>query len=174
METMNLQPEDIRLIRDDSNGLQLVIDGVFQQVGRVSRAFPKTNPNHYIGLQDPTGHEMCMIEDPQKMDEESRALLDEELRALYFVPTILEIRSVERKGAGRILEVQTDVGERTFRFQDRNALDGSKAPAITITDESLKRYRIEDYWGLDRESQKLIQDLLPRKVLQLRDARRFW
>ena len=45
---------------------------------------------------------------------------------------------------------------------------------MLITDDNLKRYRIEDYWDMDRDSRRLIQDLLPRKVLRLRAAKKFW
>ena len=56
----------------------------------------------------------------------------------------------------------------------RNALDGKRAPGMLITDDNMKRYRIEDYWDMDRDSRRLIQDLLPRKVLRLRAAKKFW
>ena len=110
---MNLKAEEIRLTKDGGE-LQVVVDGVPKPVGRISRAFPESNPSHYIGLQDPTGHEIGMIEDPKNMDTDSLELMEAELRALYFVPTILQILSVERKGSGRTWHVLTDVGERTF------------------------------------------------------------
>ena len=119
---------------------------------------------------DPDGREIGMIEAPSRLDGASRVLMEEALKADYFVPTILEIRSVtpRGRGTGSLWEVLTDDGKRRFRIQDREALDGSEAPAIAVTDEDGKRYRIEDYWALDRESRKAIQDLLPDKVLKAR------
>ena len=168
---MNFEPEKIRLIRDDE-GLQVVIEGVPRRVERVSMAFPKSDPERYVGLLDPDGHEIGMIEDLDRLDDGSRELMEAELKAAYFVPTVLEIGSVIPKGTGSVWEVLTDDGERTFRIQDRDALDGSEAPAMTVTDENGKRYRIEDYWAMDRESREAIQDLLPDRVLKVRSGKR--
>lgn len=165
-----LDPEEIRLIRN-GNGLEILIDGLPEPVGRVCKAFPQTEPDLYIGLMDPDGHEIGMIKDLTALDSASRDLLEERLRALYFVPEILEIRSVVSKGTGKLWEVLTDDGERAFRIQDRDALDGSEAPAITIRDENGQRYRIDDFWELDRGSQDLVRDLLPDRVLRARYGR---
>ena len=54
------------------------------------------------------------------------------------------------------------------RQADRDGLDGSQAPDIVVTDDQGKRYRIENYWGMDRESRDTIRDLLPDKVLRAR------
>ncbi len=164
---MNLDAAKIRLVRTDS-GVQVAIDGVARRVGRMVRAFPRTDPERYVGLLDPDGREIGMIEAPSRLDGASRVLMEEVLKADYFVPTILEIRSVTPGGTGSLWEVLTDDGQRTFRIQDREALDGSEAPAIAVTDEDGKRYRIEDYWALDRQSRKAIQDLLPDRVLKAR------
>lgn len=165
-----LHPEEIQLIRN-GNGLEILIDGLQEPVGRVCKAFPQTKPDLYIGLMDPDGHEIGMIKDPATLDPASRDLLEEMLKALYFVPRIQEIRSVVSMGTGKLWEVLTDDGERRFRIQDRDALDGSEAPAITIRDEHGRRYRIEDFWELDRESQDHMRDLLPDKVLRARYGR---
>ena len=158
----------------DADGIQIVIDGVTHQVDRISTAFPETEPGGYVGLLDRLGHEIGMIRDIDGLDIDSRDLVRKELEVAYFVPTIREILAVEQKGAGRVFTVLTDKGEATFRIIDRNALSGRKAPAITIRDESSRQYRIENYWDLDRESQRLIRDLLPLKVLKTRPASRIW
>ena len=166
---MNLDPAAIRLRRGEE-GLEVRIAGVTHRVDRVVRAFPKTNPQHYVGLLDPDGREIGLIEDPGSLEPESRVIAEEALKAAYFVPTILEIRSVSMKGAGSTWQVLTDDGEREFRIQDREALDGSQAPAITVSDEDGKRYAIESYWTMDRDSRDAIRDLLPDKVLRTRGS----
>lgn len=152
--------------------MQIVIDGVSHRVDRISKAFPETRPNNYIGLLDHMGHEIGMIQDIHSLDTESQELVEKELELAYFIPTIQEIRTVEQKGSGRILTVQTDVGERTVRIRDRNALSGKKVPALLIRDDSGKQYRVANYWRLDKESRKKIQDLLPLSVLRSRPAAR--
>ncbi len=105
------------------------------------------------------------------MDPASRELLGEELKAVYFTPEILEIWSVVQKGTSSLWKVLTDDGEREFRIHSRDALDGGDAPAIAITDEDRRRYRIDNYWELDRESRELVRDLLPQRVLRERYGR---
>ena len=141
---------------------------------RISKAFPETRPNKYIGLLDHMGHEIGMIQDLNSLDTKSQDLVGKELELAYFIPTIQEIRSVEQKGSGRTLTVLTDVGERTFRIRDRNALSGRKAPALLIRDDSGTQYRVSNFWRLDKESRKKIHDLLPLSILRSRPAARMW
>jgi len=162
-----LTPENIRLVHV-AGDVHVVINGRSEPVVRLYRAFPQTDPDLFIGLMDGSGHEIGMIRDPASLDPSSRDLLESELKAIYFVPKILEIRSVETEGTGRIWDVLTDDGDRRFRIQGRDALDGSDPPRIDVVDEGRKRYCIEDYWELDRQSQDLIRSLLPDKVLRAR------
>ncbi len=168
---MELDPERIHLIRGEQ-GLKVVIDGVPRRVERVARAFPRSRPDRYVGLLDPNGHEIGFIEDPTRLDEASRELLEAELEAAYFVPTITRIVSVDQKGTGSVWEVETDAGPRTFCIQSRDAVDGSEAPALTVTDEDGKRHRLKDYWALDQDSRHAVRDLLLERVLRLRTRKR--
>jgi len=158
----------------NAEGIQVVIDGVTHDVDRISKAFPESDPGSYVGLLDRLGHEIGMIREVDGLDPDSRTLVQKELEVAYFVPTILQIQDVEQKGAGRSFTVVTDVGEAKFRIIDRNALNARKAPQIVVRDDSGRQYRIDNYWDLDRESQTLIRDLLPLRVLKTRPASRLW
>ena len=167
---MNLNPDRIKLSRDE-HGVHVLLEGQQVPVDKVALAFPQSDPDRYVGLLDADGHEIGLIEEPKKLDKASQELLDQLLREIYFVPTILEIRAVESRGTSSQWEVMTDDGEKSFRIPDREALDGSDAPAITVTDESGKRYLILDYWDLGREDREAIRDLLPDKVVRSRARR---
>ena len=164
---MNLDPERTQLIRDDE-GIQVVIDGDHLPVWRVALAFPQTRPDRFVGLMDLDGREIGMIRDPEGLDADSHALLMAELKAAYFVPTIKSIRSVVHNGTSSVWEVETDDGDQTLRIPDRESLDGSEAPAIKVRDAEGKRFRIEDYWNLDPDSKRLIEDVLPRQIRRMR------
>jgi hypothetical protein len=168
---LDLNPESIRVFREDGQ-LYVEADGERRPVDRVVRAFPRSDPEHYIGLLDPDGHEIGLIEDPAKLPEASREVVSEELYRAYFVPTIQEIVSVEPQGTGTAWQVTTDDGDRAFRVADRDGLDGTHAPDILVTDDQGRRYLIENYWGMDRDSRDAIRDLLPDKVLRARYAGR--
>lgn len=167
---IDLDPAKIRLRRED-DGIQILIDGKGHTVDRIARAFPRSDPDHYVCFIDPGGHEIGMLEDPSKLDAASRDLLIGELKAIYFVPTILEIRSVGRQGTRSLWEVLTDDGELSFTLQSTDALDGSDPPSISIRDDNGKHYKIEDYWDLDKDSRAEMADMLPRNVLRARYGR---
>ena len=170
---MNLEPEEIRLTRqDEGEGLAVVIDGKPHPVERIAKAFPETKPDRFVGLMDPNGHEIGMIRDPERLDKDSLELLRTALEAAYAFPTILAIKSVRTEGTSSNWEAVTDEGEVSFRITDRYALDGNHAPAITITDTQGQRFRIEDYWELDRDSRNTMKDLLPKRVMKMRSRGR--
>lgn len=154
----------IRLIRC-KDGIKAVVGDHVQSVARVARAFPRSNPDHFVGLLGEDGHEICLVEDPVTLDSKSREVLNAALKEAYFIPRIREILSVTPRGTGGEWTVVAEDGEHGFRTQDREALDGSEPPSITITDQSGRRYLIEDYWALDRESRNTIRDLVPDEVL---------
>ena len=163
----NFDPGKIRVARDDE-GIYIQIDGVRSRVARVARAFPRTKPNHFVSFLDEMGHEMGVVEDPSKLDTGSRTLLEAELKEIYFIPEILEVRSVTTQGISHHLEVLTDDGEDNFTVENLDALDGTHPPGILIRSGSGKRYSIEDYWELSGDSRELMAHMVPRRVLQAR------
>ncbi|MDP6777352.1 MAG: DUF1854 domain-containing protein [Candidatus Latescibacteria bacterium] len=170
---MYLDPKDIKLVRENEpDGLAVVVEGQARPVERVVKAFPETRPERFVGLMGPDGHEIGMIRDPEALDEASLALLRTALEVTYHVPTIQAIRSVETEGTSSTWEVTTDEGEMSFRITDRYALDGDRAPAITVTDVQGQRYRIDDFWELDWESRNTMKDLLPKRVMKMRSRGR--
>src|ERR1044071_6008245 len=92
-----LDPESIRLSR--IAGLaQLSLDGEPPIPGiSVARAFPISDPDHYIGFLDSEGKDIGVVKEPDLLDPESRMVLDEELELRYFVPTIEAVISVKEE-----------------------------------------------------------------------------
>ena len=164
---MDLDPAAVSL-KKNGDKIEALIHGKTTFVDRLARAFPQSNPDQFVSLMDELGHEIGIIENPKKLDAASRNLLEAELKAIYFVPTISAITSVVSKGTGSQWTVDTDDGEYTFRIMGRDALSGDEPPTIEITDENGKRYRIDNYWDLDVESRDLTSDLLPDKVIKAR------
>ena len=164
---MNLDPTAVSL-QKNGNKIEALIHGETEHVDRVARAFPRSNPDHFVSLMDEVGHEIGIIENPKELDSASRKVLEAELKAIYFVPTIRAIRSVVSKGTGSEWTVDTDDGEYTFRILGRDALKGDEPPTLEIADEHGKRYKIDNYWELDAQSRDITSDLLPDKILKAR------
>ena len=106
---MDLIPHKIRLIQE-KDGLKVVLGKERRLVKWIARAFPHTNPDHFVGLLDTEGHEIGIIEDPELLDPASKTLLDARLKEIYFVPEIQEILSVESHGTGSQWKVLTNDG----------------------------------------------------------------
>lgn len=155
-------------LKQCENGIIADVGGDVQPVARVARAFPRSNPDRFVGLLGEDGQEICLIEDPGTLDADSQEILNAALKDAYFIPRIREILSVTPRGTGGEWTVVAEDGEVVFRTQDREALDGSEPPSITVTDENGRRYRIKDYWAMDRESRNAMRDLVPDEVLRLR------
>ena len=155
-------------LRQRKDHIEAVIGDIVHPVNRVARAFPRSNPDRFVGLLGEDGHEICLIEDPGTLDADSQEILKAALKDAYFIPKIREILSMTPRGTGGEWCVVAEDGEIVFRTQDREALDGSEPPSITVTDENGRRYRIEDYWAMDRESRNTIRDLVPDEVLRRR------
>ena len=160
---MELDPEKVSIIKK-GDALVAVIDGEERPIARVARAFPKTRPNRHVGLMDPNGREVGLIDDVDRLDPESKAVLEAELHRIYYVPQVQEVVDIQLLGTASEWHVVTDQGDATIHISDRSALDGSEAPAVTITDDDGKRYRIASYWALDDASRRLMRDLIPDKV----------
>ena len=107
-----------------------------------------------MAFLDEMGHEMGMVEDLSGLDADSRSLLQAELKDIYFVPTILEVRDVNAQGISHRFKVLTDDGEATFTVDNLDALDGSHPPGILIRCSLGKRYSIDDYWDLNTDSRE--------------------
>ncbi len=147
---------------------QITIDlsGKCIQVDRVVRAFPRSHPDGYVSFLDGLGHEIGLLETMDGMESRSRSILADFLKRQYFVPTILDILTVEISGTTSAWEVVTDNGERSFTVAGREALDGDRPPEIRIADSAGQRYRIQNFWALDRTSRQAVMELLPDKILK--------
>ncbi|MCZ6635235.1 MAG: DUF1854 domain-containing protein [bacterium] len=164
---MDLVPEKIKLI-ETLDGIQVVVGKERRVVERIARAFPRTNPDQFIGLLDPDGHEIGMIEEPERLDKLSKNLLDTKLKEIYFIPEIQEVLSITAHGTGSQWTVQTDDGEYTFRILSRDALKGDNPPSITIISETGKRFFIDNYYDLEPESRELMSRFIPDKIVKFR------
>lgn len=160
---MNLDPEQVRVLKRDDD-LIAVVDGKEHEISRVARAFPKSRPRRFVGLIDPNGHEVGLIEDIERLDDASREVLEAELHRIYYVPTIQEVLDIQTQGTASEWRVRTDEGEVTFQISDRSALDGKDAPAILITDDDGRRFRVSSFWSLDDTSRRMMRDLVPDRV----------
>ena len=78
---MNLDPQTIQITKTEI-GLKALINNEAHKVERLARAFPRSNPDHFVSLMDPEGHEIGIIENPDQLDAASRDIVEAELKAI--------------------------------------------------------------------------------------------
>jgi Domain of unknown function (DUF1854) len=112
---------------------------------RIARAFPFSDPEHYIGLRTGEDKDIGMMIDLTGMDSESKALIASELEQRYFTPKVEKVNSVLEQHGTSTWEVETDRGAR--RFIVRNLRDSTSPIGpnrVLITDTEGNRYEFPD------------------------------
>ena len=94
--------------------------------------------------------------DPDKLDKDSRKLMEEEIRRRYFTPVIHTIKSLRDKFSIVEWEVETDRGAK--KFLTRSLHDSLKETdtGLIITDMENNRYEVRDDSHLDPRSAAIL------------------
>ena len=135
-EARTLSPETIRVHRQ-AGVLCLTIEGDRSWPGvHCARAFPISDPAHYIGFQDRAGRDIGMLVDPSELDIESRRILERELELRYFVPEVMDVLSVKEEFGAVYWQVRTDRGDKEIVIRNLkdsvHELSGNRAMIIDV------------------------------------------
>jgi hypothetical protein len=156
-----LEPGRVRLFRH-GDGLRATIEGERSVLHvRASRAFPLSDPEHYIALCDEKNEQVGMLHDPRQLDPESLSMLEEELARRYLLTIVDRVESVEERFGTEEWMVHTARGMRTFTT--RNLSDNVQRLSPTrliVTDVDNNRYEIPDVRKLDSASRRVLSALL--------------
>lgn len=153
----SLDPKKMKISRADSN-LVLKIEGVGEyRNARALRAFPLSAQHRYVSFRDEADIEIGILKNIGDLDEESKRVLEENLRDNYSLPEILEIDSLEAKYGTSTWQVQTDQGPRRFQMVTRDDVRTIRRKHLVLRDVDGERYRISDYKRLDEKSRMLLE-----------------
>lgn len=122
---------------------------------QVSRCFPWTEPSRFLSLRDRDGQEIAFIDDPARLDPNSRAALDRALALSSFVFTIQRIHRVEQDIELRVWDVQTDRGPRRFQTELDHWPDPLPGGGWLLRDVTGDLYRFPQLQQMDRSSRRL-------------------
>ncbi|MEJ8854498.1 DUF1854 domain-containing protein [Variovorax robiniae] len=152
---------DIQLNRDSFGRLVLTdLDGE-RHVGIVPvRAFPLTAPDHGISLVGSDGREQVWIDNIDDLPAATRALLQEDLAARDFAPTLLKLHRVSTFGVPSTWHISTDRGETSFVLKAEEDIRRLEGGALLIGSAQGVQFRINDVKALDRASKKLLERFL--------------
>ena len=125
------------------------------------RAFPIAAPLEGLSLVGSDGHELAWVPRLADLPAAQRALIDEELAAREFVPTITRIRSVSSFSTPSTWQVDTDRGAAQLVLkgeEDIRRLAGRTKLLIAASDGL--QFHVPDSQALDRASRKLLERFL--------------
>jgi hypothetical protein len=154
-----LDPSQVTVRRNERGQIELhLAEGRSYTDIRVIPAFPISRPNRFVYFLDPEGNELGLLEEPRRLDRESRDLVLAQADQAYFMPRITRIADVEeRPGSGLARwDVDTDRGPNTFEVVSRSeSVWYVGKNRLVIRDADGNRYLIEDLSALDKRSRRL-------------------
>ncbi len=156
-ELVVLRPADIRLRMNAQNQIELhLADGTVHTDVRVVPVFPISRPNRFVYLRTPENEDIGLIENPRRLDRESREILLRALDQAYFMPRITRIIRIDERMGIAHWEVETDRGWAAFDVVGRSeSIWYVGRNRVLIRDADGNRYLIEDLTALDKRSRRL-------------------
>lgn len=121
------------------------------------RLFPLSEPQKWIALLNPEGHEIALLESLDGLAPSARELLDEELSRREFVPIIGQITWVSGNSEPCSWRVSTDRGETEFVLKNEDDIRRLGARSVLVVDSHGIRYLIPNREQLDAFSQRVIE-----------------
>jgi hypothetical protein len=146
------------LVKDAFGRLMLIdTDGVRHANVRPVRAFPLTDPAGWISLRDERGQELVCVDDPQRLPEQVRKVLLEDLAQHDFIPKIRKIHRIARAAQGFDWDIDTDRGPTTIHLESDDAIHPLGPGQLVLIDAHNIRYLIPNVRALDRASRRRLE-----------------
>ncbi|WP_313300906.1 DUF1854 domain-containing protein [Diaphorobacter sp.] len=156
------QPPFFDLARNAHGRLTLrLADGIEHTGVLPVRAFPITAPDEGLSLFGTDGHELVWIDRMDQLSAPQRQLIEEELAAREFIPTIERLIKVSSFATPSVWTVQTNRGQTDLVLkaeEDIRKLEGRTRLLISASDGM--QYSVPDTGALDKASRKLLSRFL--------------
>jgi hypothetical protein len=123
------------------------------------RAFPISDPDHWISICNAHGQEILRIDDIHDLPAEVRTTLETELAHREFVPVIRTILSATQQEPSDWL-VETDRGRTAFQLNSEDDVRRIEPDQASIVDVHGVRYLITSVRGLDSDSRRILEHFL--------------
>jgi len=135
-------------------------DGTEHEAVTPVRAFPIAAPQEGLSLVGADGHELAWVPRLADLAAAARTLIEEELAAREFVPTITRIRSVSSFSTPSTWEVDTDRGAAQLVLKGEEDIRRLSRTRLLIADSHGIQFLVRDLNELDRHSRKLLDRFL--------------
>ncbi len=161
IESNFVDPKAVKVVEDKFRGIGVIVNGETYHGIRISRAFPFTNPSYFIGFYDGEGKELGIVENMDKLDKNSRKILERYFEKAYFVPIIKKVTYIDDRHGVSTWYVETDKGKRDFDVRGkRESVRTISRMRIIVEDIDGNKYDIPDYSKLDEGSFNFIEEYI--------------
>lgn len=152
-----LTPENAVFRKTPGGFIAVSVDGVDSGHVNIIRTFPLSDADKYLSVRLPDGKqkEIGMIEDIGDFDEDTRKLINEQLKLRYYMPKITAITNIKEEYGYTYWTVETDKGKAKFASSSGSA--GAvihHGNGVIIKDSNENRYIIEDLSRLSAKEMK--------------------
>ena len=124
------------------------------------RAYPITDPGHWVSICDAEGRELRCIEDLAALPAALRTTLEEELARREFVPQIRRVILVSSYLEPAEWEVETDRGPTRFVLKTEDDVRRLGPFSALLQDSQGIRYLVPDTRNLDPYSRRAVDRYL--------------
>jgi hypothetical protein len=159
-----LDPGQVRVFRSPDGRVRATVAEERSVIApRFLRVHPLTDPDRYLSIREaePGGQEVGLLRHWQRLDRESRELVQAELDRRYLHPVVKRIVSAKHFWGLTLCVFETDRGlrEATLRDTRDNVIYLGEA-RILLTDAEGNRYDFPDTGALDPASRALLAQIL--------------
>lgn len=152
-------PPSIRL-RRDSHGRLFLLDGHRNLPVRARPCFPWTSPDRFISLRDAEDHEVALVEDAGRLDDDSRAALAASAGETRFVFVIERIVRVDKEHELRTWQVETARGPRRFQTKLDDWPRALETGGWLIRDVAGDLFLVRELESLDKPSRAILSGFI--------------
>jgi hypothetical protein len=123
---------------------------------RLRQCFPWSEPGLHLSLRNDEDVEIAIVDDPARLDEESRLALEQALAAAGFVLEVTRVLDIEEEVEIRQWTVETRQGRRSFQTHLDDWPRALPNGGILIRDVAGDLYRLASPADMDRKSRELL------------------
>lgn len=124
------------------------------------RAHPISAPDDGVSLVGVHGHELAWVPRLSALPEGLRSVLQAELAAREFHPTLKRLISVNTFSTPSTWRIETDRGEVDFVLKSEEDIRRLEEGRLLITSSHGVQLQVPDRWVLDKQSKRLLERFL--------------
>ncbi|MEO6281603.1 DUF1854 domain-containing protein [Roseateles sp.] len=146
----------------DAHGRLVLIDlnGTAHESVTPVRAHPLSAPDEGLSLVGVHGHELAWVDRLSALPDGPRGLLEAELAAREFHPTLKRLISVNTFATPSTWRIETDRGEIDFVLKSEEDIRRLDEGRLLITSTHGVQLQVPDRWVLDKQSKRLLERFL--------------